>query len=50
MADFFKSAFSYFSGGEVTHELVGKTVQLSENSKLVIKKVLGEGNYSKPTD
>ena len=50
MADLLRSAFGYFASGSGDaagqHELLGRTVQLSNDNKLTIKKVLAEGKQS----
>lgn len=47
MADLLRSAFGYFASGSGDaagqHEMVGRTVQLSNDNRLTIKKVLAEG-------
>lgn len=52
MADLLRSAFGYFASGSGDaagqHEMVGRTVQLSNDNKLTIKKVLAEGKPSHP--
>lgn len=44
MADFFKSAFGYLSGGQgrIDSDFVGQSVELGDQ-KLRVKKVIAEG-------
>lgn len=52
MADLLRSAFGYFASGygdaAGQHELVGRTLQLSDENQLTVKKVLAEGEPPDP--